>query len=108
MKTKNLDQYEAQTLRDQLLLRSRALAAALETATGRKVDEPKLSMSRTENLFEDIDLLESHCDRLQREINAACKPQVVAAATSAPASAAAAPAKAQTAAKKPAAPDEKI
>jgi hypothetical protein len=112
MKTKNLDQYEAQTLRDQLLLRSRALTAALETAVGKKVEEPKLSMSRADNLFADIDLLESHCELLQREISAACKPQTVAPTTPAPtpASTVAAPAPAQTEAKKSPAfnPDAKI
>ena len=67
-----LSQSETFALRDQLLLKSRSLSAALESATGKIIAEPTLGR-RSDTVFADISTLETHCEALQSEINAACK-----------------------------------
>ncbi len=89
---KPLSHSEILALHDQLLLKSRTLSAALESATGKKIAEPTISYPmRHETILAEIDSLEAHCEKLQTEINAAVKPAAIAAPVTASASPTVAP-----------------
>lgn len=63
---------------EQLLLQSRALSAAFENATGRKIQEPSLVNKKTDAwtatvVLHEIDKLEAYTELLQTEIAEACR-----------------------------------